>query len=157
MATNTISTINTIKIHIIETIFQEYPFSLNNQHPFDFFMECDDDLEVEGFESCEEYGFEDNKALKGLMSAQYENLASLIEKVEKCNQAEVKVNNEAISCELELSAFDIARYGQDELYEMVEQKLNQEIEIYEMQMIPIKLEDEYVTYKCVPTKYKQNS
>jgi hypothetical protein len=61
--------------------------------------------------------------------------------------------DEQIACELSLSAFDIARLGKDELYRMAEEKFSQiglELEIEEMEMIPIKIEENYVTYNCIP-------
>lgn len=61
--------------------------------------------------------------------------------------------DERIACELSLTAFDIARLGKDELYNMAEEKFSQiglELEIGEMEMIPIKIEEQYVTYDCIP-------
>ena len=59
---------------------------------------------------------------------------------------------------LTLSAFDIARYGRDELYNMVdEQYAIQDIyvEVSEMEMKPFKIiNKEEVSYKCYPTDYK---
>jgi hypothetical protein len=61
--------------------------------------------------------------------------------------------DERIACELSLTAFDIARLGKDELYRMAEEefsKIGLELEIEEMEMIPIKIEEHYVTYNCIP-------
>ncbi len=59
-------------------------------------------------------------------------------------------------CILELTAFDIARYGKDELYQMAEAKFVEvglELEIFEMEMIPKKIEEHFVSYKCIPTDF----
>lgn len=65
--------------------------------------------------------------------------------------------DERIACELSLTAFDIARYGKDELYRMAEEKFAKVglyLDIQEMDLIPIKIEEHFVTYDAVPTDYK---
>lgn len=64
--------------------------------------------------------------------------------------------DERVYCTLELTAFDIARYGKDELYRMVEAnfvEVGLELEIFEMEMIPTKIEEHFVSYKCIPTDF----
>ena len=61
--------------------------------------------------------------------------------------------DDRIACELSLTAFDIARYSQDELYRMAEEKFSKvglELEILEMRMIPIRIEEHSVAYDCIP-------
>jgi hypothetical protein len=70
---------------------------------------------------------------------------------------DVKEADKRVYCELELTAFDISRYGKDELYAMAEEKFvkaTSYIEILEMEMIPFKIEEYFVKYKCIPTEYK---
>lgn len=72
---------------------------------------------------------------------------------------DVEEVDERIKCELSLTAFDIARYGQDELYRMVEEKFMKvglDLDIQEMDLIPIKFEEHFVTYDAIPTKFKRN-
>lgn len=71
---------------------------------------------------------------------------------------DVKEEDNRIKCELELSAFDIARYGKDELYRMAEEKFAQVgliLDIKEMELVPIKIEEHFVTYDAIPTDYQQ--
>jgi len=71
---------------------------------------------------------------------------------------DVEILDERVSCQLQLSAFEIARYGKDELYNMVEVKFSivgLNLEILEMDMIPFKIEEHFVAYNCIPTEYKQ--
>ena len=71
---------------------------------------------------------------------------------------DVKEIESPIKCELSLTAFDIARYGKDELYNMVEAEFLEVglvLEIFEMKMIPNSIEEHFVKYDCVPTEYKQ--
>jgi hypothetical protein len=74
-----------IKTQVCESIFQNgYPTTLENKHPFDFFMEADVDC-AEGvdesplgtewnFEVASEYGFENIRSIRGLMQSMYEDL-----------------------------------------------------------------------------------
>lgn len=58
---------------------------------------------------------------------------------------------------LELTAFQIARYGTDELYRMAEEKFAQvglDLDISEMELVPIGFKEDSVTYDAVPTDYK---
>lgn len=59
---------------------------------------------------------------------------------------------------LTLSAFDIARFGRDELYNMVDKQYasqNIYVEVSEMEMKPFKIIDKAeVLYRCYPTDYK---
>lgn len=66
--------------------------------------------------------------------------------------------DERIACELELTAFDIARLGKDKLYNMAEEsfrKVGLVFEILEMDMIPTKIEEHFVSYDCIPTEYRR--
>lgn len=59
-------------------------------------------------------------------------------------------------CILKLTAFDVARYGTDELYLMVEEKfmsVGLNLKISEMDMIPKGVKEHFVEYKCIPTDY----
>lgn len=70
----------------------------------------------------------------------------------------VREADERLKCELELSAFDIARYGKYELYNMAEEKFAQagiSLFIKEMKLIPIGFKEHYVTYDAIPTDYKR--
>lgn len=65
--------------------------------------------------------------------------------------------DERIACESDFTAFDIARYGQDELYRMVEESFRQvglTLEILEMDMVPTRIEEHFVSYDCIPTEYR---
>jgi len=69
---------------------------------------------------------------------------------------DVVAYDDRIACELSLTAFDIARYGQDELYRMAEEKFMKvglDLDIQEMDLIPIKIEEHFVTYNAIPTEY----
>lgn len=78
---------NIIKNHIVGEIFSEFPTDLDNTEAFDFFLQADIDdtdfvgdspLSAEwGFETCEQYDYEDIKALRGLMQSQLEDLFKL--------------------------------------------------------------------------------
>jgi len=68
---------------------------------------------------------------------------------------DVKEDNEDISCELAISALDIAQYG-DELYKKVEEKFlenNLDIDIRDMNLTPIGIDGDLVNYKVIPTEY----
>lgn len=70
---------------------------------------------------------------------------------------DVKVKDDRLSCEISHTAFDIARLGKDALYNEVENiflQIGLRLEIFEMDMIPVKIEEHFVTYRCVPTEYK---
>jgi hypothetical protein len=70
---------------------------------------------------------------------------------------DVKEVDERVSCKLDLTAFEIARYGNEELYNMAVAKFNKvglSLEILEMEMIPAKIEEHFVSYDCIPTEYK---
>jgi len=69
---------------------------------------------------------------------------------------DVKELDERVSCKLDLTAFEIAKYGQNELYNMAEAEFNKvglNLEILEMEMIPTKIEEHYVSYDCIPIEY----
>ncbi|MBW6487488.1 hypothetical protein [Sulfurimonas sp.] len=69
---------------------------------------------------------------------------------------DVVAYDDRIACELSLSAFDIARYGKDELYRMAEEKFMRvglDLDIQDMDLIPIKIEEHYVAYNAIPTEY----
>jgi len=60
--------------------------------------------------------------------------------------------------ELTLSAFDIARLGRDELYNMVDEQYSKHgiyVNVSDMEMRPSKIIDKTeVLYKCYPTDYE---
>lgn len=62
---------------------------------------------------------------------------------------------------LTLSAFGIARFGRDELYNMVNRLYSEQgvsVEVLEMEMRPFKIIDkEEIAYKCYPLDYKIGS
>lgn len=69
------------------------------------------------------------------------------------NLDDVVEADERVACELSLTAYDIARLGKDELYHMAEEKFSRvglHLEIIEMEIIPIKIEEHFVTYDCIP-------
>lgn len=79
-------------------------------------------------------------------------------KMDDYSADDVEEDDDRVCCELELTAFDIARYGQDELYKMVEEKFRQvglNYEILEMDMIPTKIEEHFVTYDCIPINFNR--
>jgi hypothetical protein len=51
------------------------------------------------------------------------------------------------------TAFDLLRWEKDALYEMVEENLDG-VEVLDMEIIPIGVSGDEMTYKCVPTEYK---
>lgn len=59
--------------------------------------------------------------------------------------------------EIELSAFDIARLGKDEIYnvasDVIYKTYEVELDVTDMKMLPMCLDDEFVTYQCVPMEY----
>jgi len=69
---------------------------------------------------------------------------STVEDVEEVNKFEI-----TITC----TAFDIFRWEKDGFYEMVEQNLDG-VEVLDMDIIPIGVSGNEVTYRCVPTEYK---
>jgi hypothetical protein len=57
------------------------------------------------------------------------------------------------SCRISLSAFDIASIERNQLYVMAEQKFADngiEIEIFEMEMIPVGADEDRVVWECIP-------
>lgn len=68
-----------------------------------------------------------------------------------CTLEDVKKANE-IETTITCTAFDLLRWGKDGFYEMVEQNLNV-VEVLDMDVFPIGVSGDNVTYKCVPTKY----
>lgn len=73
-----------------------------------------------------------------------------------CAVDDVEEADERVYCTLDLTAFDIARYGKDALYHQAENiflEVGLELEIFEMDMIPIKFEEHFVAYKCIPTDF----
>ena len=76
--------------------------------------------------------------------------------IEPFNEDDIEIVDDRISCELSLTAFDIAKYGNTELYSMAEEvfsKVGLNIDIHDMDMIPIKIEAHFVTYDCIPKDY----
>ena len=70
---------------------------------------------------------------------------------------DVKVEDDRLSCELEYTAIDIVKLKKETIYSAAEEsflKVGLKIEILEMDMIPIKIEEYFVTYRCVPTEHK---
>jgi hypothetical protein len=77
--------------------------------------------------------------------------------IEPFDESDIKEVDNRLSCELSYTAFDIARLGKDEIYKVAEEnflKVGIRIDIIEMDMIPIKIEEYFVTYRCVPTEHK---
>ena len=209
MKTNVISI---VKAHIVGEIFSESP-TLENQHPFDFFMSSDIDSanfvgdsalgEEWGFQTHGQYDYENIKSLRSLMQSMLDDLLKLQASIIKNCTTEVKLSlqsfsssvefydlaeivktkissgnyitfktiniednelddvtevDERVSCNLNLTAFEIARYGNDELYNMAVAKFNEvglNLEILDMEMIPTKIEEHFVSYDCIPTEYKR--
>lgn len=60
---------------------------------------------------------------------------------------------------LSLSAFDIARYGKDELYNMVEEKYASEhflnLSIEKMELLPFKIVEDEVLYEVKLISFKK--
>jgi len=86
---------NIIKNHIVGEIFSEFPTDLDNTEAFDFFLNADVDntsfvgdspLGTEwSYEVCEQYGYEEIKALRGLMQSQLDDLLKLQDTInQKC-------------------------------------------------------------------------
>lgn len=158
-----------IKTHIIEEIFQTFP-TLENTHPFDFFMSSDvDSTESVGasalgeewnYSTCEEYGFENIKSLRGLMQSMLDDLLKLQTTISHSLKDDVIESDNRIHCELELSAFDLTRLGKDEIYNMAEEefaKVGLILKIEEMELLPIRIEEEMVTYRAIPVDFNQTS
>jgi hypothetical protein len=77
--------------------------------------------------------------------------------IEPFDDYDIKIEDERIACYLDFTAFDIARIGKDEMYNMAEEcflKVGIRIEIIEMDMIPVKIEEHFVSYRCIPTEHK---
>jgi hypothetical protein len=77
--------------------------------------------------------------------------------IEDYDVSDVVEADERIACELSLTAYDIARLGKDELYNMAEEsfrKIGLTLEILEMDMVPTKIEEHFVSYDCIPTEYR---
>jgi len=75
-----------------------------------------------------------------------------------CTVDDVQELDERVSCQLQLTAFDIARYGKDELYRMAEEKfaiVGLTLDIQDMDLIPIAIEEHFVTYNVIPTDFKR--
>lgn len=74
-----------IKDSVIAEIFSEFP-TLDNQHPYDFFMQATIDetetvggsalREEWGFEVCENFDWEPIRSIRGLMQTKYDDLES---------------------------------------------------------------------------------
>jgi len=70
----------------------------------------------------------------------------------------IKEFDDRIRCELSHTAFDIARYGKDDLYKQAENiflEVGLTLDILEMDMVPTAIEEHFVTYECIPTEYKR--
>ncbi len=77
--------------------------------------------------------------------------------IEPFDEDDIKIEDDRLSCELDYTAFDIARLGKDTIYNAAEEsflKVGIRIDIIEMDMIPIKIEEHFVTYNCIPTEHK---
>ena len=75
-----------------------------------------------------------------------------------CSVEDVREFDERVYCTLDLTAFDIARHGKDELCNQARNiflEVGLDLEIFDMEMIPIKIEEHFVTYKCIPTDFKR--
>ena len=85
-----------LKTYICEEIFQNgYPEEVNGKHPFDFFIEADVECaegvdesplgKEYGFECAGEYGFENVRAIRGLMQSKLDDIERLQEDIfSKC-------------------------------------------------------------------------
>ena len=74
----------------------------------------------------------------------------------ECGVEDIKEVDNRVYCTLEFTAFDIARFGKDELYKKAENifaEVGLVLEISKMEMIPLKIEEHFVIYKCIPTDY----
>lgn len=89
-----------IKNYILGEIFSEIPMDLN-QHPFDFFMASDVDIDLPvqysafnewGYEVCEMYEFESVRSLRGLMQNQLDSLIQLQSKIQGVTTARVLIS-----------------------------------------------------------------
>ena len=69
---------NKIKEYIIGDIFCETP---NMENDWDIFMENQEDEYPEGFQTCEEYGFETPKDIRSLMDFKLRDLIDLAENI----------------------------------------------------------------------------
>ncbi len=70
---------------------------------------------------------------------------------------DVQIEDDRLSCEISHTAFDVTRLGKDALYSEVEDiflRIGINIEVIKMDMIPIRIKEHSVTYKCIPTEHK---
>lgn len=58
-----------------------------------------------------------------------------------------------ISVEIEFKAFDLLRMEKDAIYTAVEHKLDNIQEVFDMDIIPVGINGEYVKYKCIIKEY----
>ncbi len=72
------NTENKIKEYILGDIFCETP---NMENDWDIFMENQEDEYGEGFQTCEEYGFETPKDIRSLMDFKLKDLIDLAENI----------------------------------------------------------------------------
>lgn len=91
-----------IKTHICGEIFSEFPTDIE-QHPFDFFMTCDIDVDLPishsalaewEFMVCEQYEYETVESLRGLMVNQLDSMLELQKKIQ--TSSKVIIPNEFV-------------------------------------------------------------
>lgn len=125
--------IATVEAKTEEEAFEKVEKSIEESNPFKDF-----DAQWNGINTVTSEVIETSKYNIG------EDFDATVEDVVEVNELET-----TITC----TAFDLLRWGNDGFYEMVEQKLNV-VEVLDMDITPIGVSDDEVTYKCVPTKYK---
>ena len=121
MKTNVISI---VKTHIVGEIFSESP-TLENQHPFDFFMSSDIDSanfvgdsalgEEWGFETCEQYGYENIRSLRGLMQSMLDDLLKLQTNIFQSDVIKrIQINKDEFQNDSDF--YDVAQYDNSMLH-----------------------------------------
>ncbi|WP_294963380.1 hypothetical protein [Sulfurimonas sp.] len=161
--------LNIIKTHIVGEFFSA-SHTLDNTHAFDFFLNADIDWLPSvnhsafgtewGYTVCEQYEDENVRGIRNLMRSQLEDLLKLQDTIKESNVLDCSIedveDDERIMCELNLTAFEIARLGRDALYRMAEEKFMKVglcLEVSVMHLIPIKIEEHTVTYNAIPISY----
>ena len=94
-----------------------------------------------GIEDCEKITFTD-----GVNKIRYDDLCAYV-----LNPKETE--HDDMSVELTLSPFEMMRLGKDAVYAMVEDKLEDKISVYDMDMTPLRVEGDSVVYRCTITDF----
>jgi hypothetical protein len=121
--------VTTVEAENEEEAIQKVAFSIENSNPF-----ADFDCDWDGFNSITEEVIE---------TEEYYLDDPVLEEIKEVEEP---------FCELEYEAFDLLRLEKDAVYGAVEQKLG-DIEVFDMKMIPVRLNGISVVYKCIPTEY----